>query len=195
MAGPSIFDKLHGWLPLLPLLLVLLGSYWLNLQVQPLPTPDTTQRHDVDYVAEGLHATALTPQGTPHFILSAAKLWHFPDDDSTHLQQAHLIRFFDDRPPTEIKAQRGMLASRGEEVFLQDAVEGVQRSGDAARERRFETESLHVQPDRGWAETAQPVRLFDRHNTIDAVGMELDENAQTIKLLSHVRGIHEPVRP
>ena len=64
------------------------------------------------------------------------------------------------------------------------------RSEDA-RERRFQTEYLYVQPDRGWAETDQPVRLFDRHNRIDAVGMELDENARTVKLLQQVRGTHE----
>lgn len=195
MAHPNLLDKLHGWLPLLPILFVLLVSYWLNLQVQPLPSPDTTPRHDVDAVAEGLRAITFTPQGTPHFMLSAAKLWHFPDDDSTHLQQAHLIRFFDDRPPTEIRAQRGTFTHRGGEVLLQDAVEGIQQRGDAARERRFRTEWLKVLPDRGWVETDRPVRLSDRYNTIEAIGMELDETARTIKLLSHVRGSHEAARP
>lgn len=194
MNRQSPLDKLRGWLPLLPLLLLLLGSYWLSLQVRPVPPSDAAVRHDVDFVVERLSSTVLDVRGAPHFILSAEKMWHFPDDDSTHLQQPHLTRFFSDRSPTEISALRGMLSSHGEDVFLQDAVEVLQRSKAGAPERRFRTESLHVQPDRGWAGTDQPVRLDDRHNRIDAVGLELDENARTVKLLQQVRGTHEQAR-
>jgi len=191
MIRQTLLNKLRAWLPLLPLLLLLLGSYWLSLQVRPVPPSDAALRHDVDFVVERLSSTVLDARGTPHFVLSAEKMWHFPDDDSTHLQQPHLTRFFSDRPPTDISALRGTLSRRGEDVFLQDAVEVLHRSREGARERRFQTEYLHVQPDRGWAGTDQPVRLFDRHNRIDAVGMELDENARTVKLLQQVRGTHE----
>ncbi|GAB1231782.1 LPS export ABC transporter periplasmic protein LptC [Ferrigenium sp. UT5] len=195
MSRHTLTDRLRAWLPLAPLLLLLLGSYWLSLQVQPLPPASAELRHEVDFVVERVRSTVLDPQGKPHFVISTEKMWHFPDDDSTHLQQPHLTRYFSDRPPTEISALRGMLSSRGEDVFLQDGVEVLQRGENAGRERRLQTEYLHVQPDRGWAETDQPVRVLDRHNLIDAVGMELDEQARTVKLLQHVRGRHEPVRP
>ena len=190
----TLLDKLRGWLPLLPLLLLLLGSYWLHLQVQPLPPTTAELRHDVDFVVDRLSATVLDRQGAPLFVLFTEKMWHFPDDDSTHLQQPHLTRFFSDRPPTEITALRGELSSHGDDAFLRDAVEVLHHSGDGMRERRFQTEYLHVQPDRGWAETDRPVRLFDRHNTMDAIGMELDENARTVKLLNRIRGTYAPLR-
>ncbi|MDP2759576.1 MAG: LPS export ABC transporter periplasmic protein LptC [Sideroxyarcus sp.] len=190
---PTLLDKLRGWLPLSLLLLLLLGSYWLHLQVQPLQPTVAELRHDVDFVVDRLSSTVLDPQGTPLFVLFTEKMWHFPDDDSTHLQQPHLTRFFGDRPPTEITALRGELSRHGDDAFLRDAVEVLHHSGNGARERRFQTEYLHVQPDRGWAETDRPVRLLDRHYTIDAIGMELDENARTVKLLTQVRGTYEPV--
>lgn len=194
MTRQTLLNKLRGWLPLLPLALLLLGSYWLSLQVQPVQPKTAELRHDVDFVVDQLSATVLNRQGVPHFVLSAQKMWHFPDDDSTHVQQPRLIRFFSDRPPTEITAQRGELSRRSEDIFLQDGVEVLQRSENSGYERRFQTEYLHVQPDRGWAETNLPVRLFDRFRTINAVGMELDENARTVKLLNQVKGMYEPVR-
>lgn len=194
MNRATLLDRLRAWLPLLPLFLLLLGSYWLSLQVRPLPPASAELRHDVDYAVDGLRSTVLDLQGKPHFDIAVEKMWHFPDDDSTHLQQPHLTRFFSDRGPTEISALRGMLNSRGDDVFLQDAVELLQHGKDGALERRFLTEYLHVQPDLGQAETDQSVRLIDRHNSIDAVGMELDEKARTVKLLRHVRAQHDPVR-
>lgn len=194
MIRQTLFNKLRSWLPLLPLLLLLLGSYWLSRQVQPVQTATTELRHDVDFVVDRLSATMLDQQGVPHFVIFTEKMWHFPDDDSTHLQQPRLTRFFTDRPPTQMTAQRGMLGSRGEDVFLQEGVEVLQRSENALHERRFQTEYLHVQPDRGWAETDRPVRLFDRNRSIDAIGMELDENTRTVKLLSQVRGIYAPLQ-
>jgi len=194
MNRQTLLDKLRGWLPLLPLLLLLLGSYWLNLQVKSVPPTGAELRHDIDFVIDHVQSTVLDQRGEPRFVLSVEKMWHFPDDDSTHLQLPHLTRFFSGRAPTEMSALHGILNSRGEDVFLEDAVEVLQRGAGAAGERRLLTESLHVQPDRGWAETDQQVRLFDRRNTISAIGMELDENARTVKLLNHVRGVHDPVR-
>ncbi|MFA7300556.1 MAG: LPS export ABC transporter periplasmic protein LptC [Sideroxydans sp.] len=194
MTSQTLLNKLRSWLPLLPLILLLLGSYWLSLQVRPLPPTTAELRHDVDFVVDRLNSTVLNQQGVPLFVISTEKMWHFPDDDSTHLQQPRLLRFFSDRPPTEMTAQRGMLSSHGEDVYLQDAVEVLHRSENGVYERRFQTEYLHVQPDRGWAETDRAVRLFDRNNSIDAVGMELDENARTVKLLSQARGMYESAR-
>lgn len=194
MVNSTLIDRLRGWLPLLPLLLLLLGSYWLSRQVQPLQPSAKELRHDVDFVIDQLSSTALDGRGAPRFVFSAEKMWHFPDDDSTHLQRPQLTRFFGNRPPTEISAARGMLDSRGEDIFMQEAVEVLQPARDGAEARRFRTDYLHVQPDQGRAMTHLPVRVSDRRGSIEATGMELDEQASTIKLLSEVRGVYAPPR-
>jgi len=56
----------------------------------------------------------------------------------------------------------------------------------------LQTDYLRVVPDRDWAETDRPVLIFDVRNTIHAVGLEMDNNARTLKLLSQVRSVHEP---
>lgn len=186
-------DTVRAWLPLLPLLLLLAAAYWLNLQVQPLPQVQSQQRHDVDYVVDNFSAVTLNIKGQPRFTLVADKLWHYPDDDSTHLQMPRLTNLYADHPPTLTTSLTGMISSKGDDVYLYDEVRILRPASDGIGEERFATDYLHVVPDRDWAETNQAVVMTSQYNVIRAVGMELDNKARTAKLLSHVRATHEPV--
>jgi lipopolysaccharide export system protein LptC len=184
-------SRLRAWLPLLPILALLLGSYWLNLQVAPFEPANDAQRHDIDFVVYGLRSTALDTDGQPRFTLQTGKMWHYPDDDTTHLQEPKLTSFFIDREPTQIEAAIGTISSKGEEILLQEEVHIFRAGNIPALAQHFNTENLRVLPDEGRAETDSPVRMLDRNNIIDAVGMELDNGARTVKLLKQVRAVHE----
>lgn len=190
----SFMEKARAWLPLLPLLLLLAAAYWLNQQVQPLPQIQGQQRHDVDYVVDNFSAVTLNLQGNPRFTLSAEKLWHYPDDDTTHLQMPRVSSLYADRPPVITSAQTGTISSKGDDVYLYDEVRVVRPASGDVGEQRFSTGYLHVVPDRDWAETNQAVVMTSQYNVIRGVGMELDNKARTAKLLSSVRATHEPIR-
>jgi lipopolysaccharide export system protein LptC len=194
MNRPGFIEKARAWLPLLPLLVLLLATWWLNQQVRPLPQIQSQQRHDVDFVVERLAAVTLNEQGQPRFTLAAEKMWHYPDDDTTHLQMPQLASLYANRPPVRTSAQTGMISSKGDEVFLYDEVRVLRPAGGDSGEQLFATDYLHVIPDRDWAETDQSVVLTSQHNIIRAVGMELDNKARTVRLLSRVRAHHEPLR-
>lgn len=191
MSRFSFANRLRAWLPLLPVIALLLGSYWLNLQVKPYEPSSGAQRHDVDFVVYGLRSTALDTDGQPHFTLLTEKMWHFPDDDTTHMQNPNLTSYFKDQPPTRIDAQNGTLSSKGEEILLQEDVRIFRPGKLPAKDQHFNTEYLRVLPDNGWAETNFPVLMFDRYNTINAVGMELNNETRTVKFLNQVRAVHE----
>lgn len=191
MSRFSFVNRLRAWLPLLPVLLLLLGSYWLNLQVTPVAPSTGAQRHDVDFVVHGLRTTALNAEGQPRFTLFTDKMWHYPDDDTTYLQNPTLTSFFKDQPPSKIHALNGQLSSKGEEIRLHGDVHIFRPGRTPSQDQRFKTEYLRVLPDEGWAETNFPVLMFDRYNTISAVGMELDNKARTVKFLQQVRAVHE----
>lgn len=194
MNSPRFIEKVRAWLPLLPLLLLLLATYWLSQQVQPLPQTESQLRHDVDYVVDNISAISLNEQGQQRFTLAAEKMWHYPDDDTTHLQMPQLASLYPDRPPILTSARTGMLSSKGDEVFLYDEVRVVRPAGGDSGGQRFDTSYLHVIPDRDWAESDQSVVMTSQYSTIRAVGMELDNQARTARLLSRVRAFHEPVR-
>lgn len=194
MNGSRFIEKARAWIPLLPLLLLLLATYWLSQQVQPLPQTESQQRHDVDFVIDNISAISLNEQGQQLFTLAAEKMWHYPDDDTTHLQMPRLASLYADRPPVLTSAQTGMISSKGDEVFLYDEVRVVRPASGDIGEQRFDTSYLHVIPDRDWADSDQSVVMTSQYSTIRAVGMELDNKARTARLLSRVRAHHEPVR-
>lgn len=187
--------RIRYWLPLVPLLALLGITYWLNQQVQPLSAKvESAKRHDPDTVVENFSAIKLNEQGVPRFIMAAKKMLHYPDDDSTTLEIPRLASLSAERQAIHTIAQRGLLSSKGDEVFLHDQVEVLREASLQQEELRLQTEYLHVIPDRDVADTDREVTIVDAHNTIHAIGLEMDNKARTLKLLSQVRSEHVPAK-
>ena len=188
-------QRLREWLPLLPLLLLLAATYWLNQQVQPLPPkPDNSKRHDQDFVISKFSATTLNEQGVPRFLISAQKMVHYPDDDSTHLDEPQLTSFNAGRPPVYIFARQGEVSSKGDEVFLRDDVKLVRAASATQSEMTLTTTYLHIIPDLDLADTNSAVTMADAHNTVHAVGMQFDNKTRIMKLLAQVESQHDPAK-
>lgn len=189
----SLVDRLRAWLPLLPLLLLLAGTYWLNLQVQPLPPKaDDSKRHDIDYAVTNLSSVTLDEQGHARYMMTTEKMWHYPDDDSTHLQTPRFVSLQNARAPLVTWAQNGTVSSHGDEVFLHDDVK-IMRLGDTESDQMvFNTDYLHLIPNKDLADTDQPVTVTGAHDTIHAVGMTFDNKARHVTFLSNVQSTHVP---
>ncbi|MEQ1813802.1 MAG: LPS export ABC transporter periplasmic protein LptC [Candidatus Nitrotoga sp.] len=191
----SRINRLRAWLILLPALLLLAVVYWVSITVEPPPQKiNGKQRHDPDFFVENFSATTLTEQGIPRFTVSAAKMLHYPDDDSTHLENIQLVSVQPDRPTLRIFALNGTLSDKSEEVFLRDHVQIIREDPKKQNDMKLTTTFLHVIPDLNIAKTDQAVTLVDGNNTVHAVGMTLDHNARTINLLNQVRSEHAPVK-
>lgn len=185
-------QHLREWLPLFPLLLLLAATYWLNQQVLPLPyKPSSTQLHAPDFVISEIAATTLNEKGEPRFVLAAQKVAHYPSNDSTVLDNPRLTSLHAGQPLVYTTARQGEISSNGDEIFLRGDVKLIRNSGDTQSEMIFTTDFLHVIPDRDLADTGYPVTIKDARSSIHAVGMQLDNNARVIKLLSQVKSQHE----
>jgi lipopolysaccharide export system protein LptC len=190
----SLLDRLRSWLPILPPMLLLAGTYWLNLQVQPLPPKsDDSKRHDIDYAIENLSSVTLDEKGQARYMMTTEKMWHYPDDDSTHLQTPRMVSLHTDREPLVIWAQTGTISSHGDDVYLSDNVKIMRLGNTEQNGMVFNTDYLHVIPNKDLAETDHPVTVVSAHDTINAIGMSLDNKSRNITFLSNVHAIHEPV--
>ena len=185
-------ERLRNWLPLLPLLLLLGATYWLNRQVQSTAlAPDNNLRHDPDYIVDNFTATTLDKKGKIRFVMSAQKMVHYPDDDTTHMEAPKLSSLAAERPPMHMSALNGEISSKGDEVFLHDNVTIVRPAYGGRSEFTFNTNYLHVIPNKNIADTNQAVTMNDARSTLKAVGMELDNNTHIIKFLSQVNIVYE----
>lgn len=191
----SFASQARHWLPLLPLLGLLGVTYWLNQQVrQDFAKPDSGKRHTPDAIMENFSAVKMSLQGEPRFIMNAKKMLHYPGDDSTELDTPSLTTLSAERPPIYIFAQRGLVSSKGDEIFLHNNVRVV-REGSANRdELTLLTEYLHALPDQDIADTHHAVTITDANSTTHAIGLEMDNKARTIKLLSQVRSEYVPTK-
>ncbi|MFZ2302513.1 MAG: LPS export ABC transporter periplasmic protein LptC [Gallionella sp.] len=191
----SFASHTRHWLPLLPLLGLLGVTYWLNQQVQQeLAKPDSGKRHDPDAIMENFSAVKMDQQGVPRFIMNAKKMLHYPDDDSTELDTPSLTTLSAGRPPIHILAQRGLVSSKGDEVFLHDNVRVVREASENQEELTLLTEYLHAIPDQDLANTDRAVTIMDANSTTHAIGLEMDNKARTIKLLAQVRSEYVPTK-
>ncbi|MBI3902497.1 MAG: LPS export ABC transporter periplasmic protein LptC [Nitrosomonadales bacterium] len=188
-------QRLREWTPLLPLLLLLAGTYWLNQQVSPLaPRADGSKRHDPDFIVSKFSAVTLNEQGTPRFIMSAQNMLHYPDNDSTHIEAPLLSSLYPDKASVYTSAREGEISSKGDEIFLRGDVKMVRAASATQSAMSFTTDYLHIVPERDLADTDRTVTLMDAHNSIHATGMRFDSKARTIKLLAQVTSQHETAK-
>ncbi|MDR2195220.1 MAG: LPS export ABC transporter periplasmic protein LptC [Gallionellaceae bacterium] len=187
----SLPGKLREWMPLLPLLLMLAGTYWLSQQVQPLDNNNGNNRHDPDIIVNQFTATDLNENGTPHYLLSAEKVIHYADDDSTHLTEPRLSSFNPGAPPVHASAETGEVSSKGDHVYLRGAVKVVREANAKQSEMTFTTDYLHVAYKEDRMETDRPVTLTDAHSIVQATGLQYDNKTRVMNLLAEVRSTHE----
>ena len=189
-------SQLREWYPLLPLVLLLAMTYWLNQQVQPLPQKQaaSTRPHDPDFVIEKFSAMTFNELGSPRFVLAADKVAHFPTNNSTVLNEPRLTSLLPNRAPVYTSATQGEISSNGEEVTLRGDVKLVRFASNTQSELSFTTDYLHVIPERDLADTDRPVTITEGRSHVQAVGMQLDNKARMYKLLSQVRGQYEAAK-
>jgi lipopolysaccharide export system protein LptC len=130
--------------------------------------------------------------GTADYTLSAAKLMHYPDDDSTVLTAPKFVSHPTTQNPVTITASQGVVSSNGEHVYFQDDVRVVRPATRDASELTARTDFLHVVPEFSIATTDRLVTITDAATTVTAVGLELNSDTRILKLQSRVRGTYDP---
>jgi len=195
-------ERVSAAFPLLLVALLAAMSYWLERAVQgPAAPRDGSTRHDPDYIVQDFVVRQLGPDGIALHQLEAKRMLHYPDDDSTHLEQPTLQRYTLGQLTLTVSANRARVSSEGKTVDFHDDVKAVRLATPERSELTLTTDHLHVVPDDDFAKTDRPVVIVDANTKATAVGLELDNKAKTLKLMSNVRGSYfkrpsgSPVKP
>lgn len=189
-------QRLTSLFPIALLLAVAAVTVWLDRQVQPPERArDGKARHDPDYVVENFSATRIGADGVPRYTLSARRMVHYPDDDSTYLDAPKLVSYSNAGTTMTATSKNAMLSSNGENAYLTDDVRLVRSAYADKSELTVRTSYLHIIPDDDIAKTDKPVQIYDANTLITSVGLEFNNQTLILKLLSNVRGTYEKPKP
>ena len=179
--------------PIALLSILVIMTAWINHVVQPTkPKLDGSSRHDPDYIMSNFVTTQTDINGDLRYKLASVEMKHFPDDDTTNLQQPRYIQFSANKPYTQVQALRGHVSSNGDQVQLIDNVKITRQAFAEKGEMTIETNYLNVLPNEDLARTDSPVIIRQAPKTIIyATGMTYEKKNHTVTLLNKVRAHYE----
>ncbi|HLF38502.1 MAG TPA: LPS export ABC transporter periplasmic protein LptC [Burkholderiales bacterium] len=168
-------------------------TFWLDRFAQG-PARDLVgpSRHDPDYIVDKLSGVRMGESGAVSYSLSAGKMVHYPDDDTTLLTSPRFVSYGSSKATVTITSSEGVVSGKGDHVYFQDDVRVTRAALEGSRELVMRTSFLHVIPDLHIAMTDRSVTLSDDANTVTAVGLEMNNETRVIKLLSKVQGTYDP---
>lgn len=168
-------------------------TFWLDRFAQG-PARDLLgpSRHDPDFIVEKLSGVRMGESGAASYSLSAGKMVHYPDDDTTLLTSPRFVSYGASKVTVTITASEGVVSGKGDHVYFQDDVLVTRAAHEGNSELVMRTSFLHVVPDHHIAMTDRSVTLSDDATTVTAVGLEMNNETRVIKLLSNVQGTYDP---
>lgn len=188
-------NSLNAWLPVGLILLLAALTFWLTRTVDVQPRKPDKARHDPDIIVENFTARQLGPDGNERYTLSAQKMLHFPDDDSTVLREVKFLAQEQEGPPLTVRSTEARLTSKADEVFFLGQVR-LTREPFAERGRlTADTTWFHVIPDAGIGRTDRPVTMREGDsNVLNAQGLEINNKTRLATLTKVKATYYEPAR-
>jgi lipopolysaccharide export system protein LptC len=178
--------------PLALMCALALLTFYLERTVREEDSHPSMRRHDPDYLITNFSATTYGKSGAPESTLFAAKMIHYPDDDSTELIAPRMVQTKKADERLTVSAERGALSRDGEEIFLYDNVRLVREAAGEQPEARLTTSFLHVVQDRNLALTDREVLIEEDNRSLAGRGMEYNFESGQLLLREEVRGKFGP---
>ena len=177
------------WLPLGLILALALLTFWLTQAVEVKQAEPDKTRHDPDMIVENFTARQLGIDGEERYTLSAKKMLHFPDNDSTDLQGVMFVADEKKAPPIKVTAPTARLTGKADEIFFLDFVQIVREPSEGYQRLVGETSYFHVIPELGTGDTDKPIKLTEGNNVMTAEGMVIN-NKTRVATLTKVKAIY-----
>ena len=174
--------------PLLIVLALALLSFWLERTLRVEERHPALRRHDPDFQVENFTVQKFDSAGVLVASLAAAKMVHYPDDDSTELSAPRVVQTKPDAPRLAVSADRGALSQNGEEVFLYGNVLLQREATGGLGETRIRTSFLHFVTAQSLARTDRDVTVSAPDRSFSARGMEFHNDTGQLFLRARVRG-------
>lgn len=169
--------------------LVAAGTWWLASRIKPpeitAPPPPT---HEPDYYFTDATVTTLDKQGRRAAVMTAPRIVHHPDDDSSEVFAPRIVYFSAGDPPWHAQADHGLMPSGGQLVKLDGHVEMRRADANGGPPLVIDTDRLDVNLDTNIGTTADPVDIVQGASHMTGIGMLAYFKENRLVLQSKVRG-------
>ena len=186
-----MISRLHISFPLILFILLALLTFWLDRITRP---PEQGKDDDLyrnpDYIVEDLSGTRMDHERTIQRKFAAKKLFHYLNEDVTHMEQISFISAEPEKPLIRLQADRAEVKGKGKNIYLMGNVTALRGADDEKGKITLMTNFLHLTPDENLVKTDQPVTISKLNTTINAIGLELNNHTGMIQLLTQVRAIN-----
>lgn len=178
--------------PLGLMLALALLTFYLERTVREDESPPALRRHDPDYLVSNFTTTTYNRDGAVETVMSAARMVHYPDDDTTELFAPRVVQAKPRQPRFSVRAERGQLSRDGDEIFLYGDVLLVRDASAERPEARMTTEFLHILRDRSLVRTDRDVKIVEGSRSLTGRGMEYNNESRELVLRSEVQARFAP---
>jgi len=175
------------------LLAACIGTWVLLNELENRAVPLTNSNHPDSYMNDVI-ATQMDEQGKLKDELKSPLLVHFPNGNSTNITSPHFIIYNSDSTdePWHITANYGQAHDGINIIELWDHVKLMQPAGAQNAETTMVTTAMTVFPKQQYAQTQQPVKVWQAGSVVTSVGLHADLKTGEIDLLSQARGKYQP---
>lgn len=184
-----LLDALTAYLPVLLMLLLALGTWWL---VKNTPVSDTEAaapppRHEPDYTMNDFSVQRFGADGAMRVQIDGRRLRHYPDTDTLEVDAPRVRAIGPAGEVTIASAQRGLANGDGSEVQLIGNAQVVREASATQPAIEFRSEFLHAFLNTERLRSHLPVVVKRGATEVRADGVEYDHLARTIDLKGHTR--------
>lgn len=190
-------ESAHRWRMIFTVLgavAVALGSFWL-LEVMNKGSLDVNaakKLDEPDYFVTNFSLVRMDLQGKPSYIVSGAKLTHYPADDSSDIDQPFVRKISPGVPPLNMTAELAHIDQGNTRLQLSRNVVIDRVAGPKTQNMTLKTEALTIFPDEERMESAVPVDLLSGRSHVTGVGLKANNASSVVEVPNSVRIVIPP---
>ncbi|HMS27436.1 MAG TPA: LPS export ABC transporter periplasmic protein LptC [Burkholderiaceae bacterium] len=191
------FDNLVSYLPLLLMVALALGSYWLVklAPIQKAKAADKVMTHEADYILNKFAVKTFTAEGRLKSELLGGVAKHYPDTDTIEIEEVR-INSFNERGRLTIitSANRALSNADSSEVQFSGEAKSVREATTDANgqwQPRLEIKGdfLHAYTQDERIKSHLPVTLQRGNSIISAGAFEFDNLSRVVNLQGRVNAV------
>ena len=193
------WDRLTIYLPVLLMGVLALGTYWLARTTPSFNGPQAAQRaekHEADYFLRGFSIKSFDPSGRLKSQLQGTEARHYPDTDTTEIEQPHIVSYTAKGAVIVATAKRAISNADGSQVqLIGDAVvtrDAKDAQGQPEPKLELSGQFLQAFMDQERVKSHRPVVIKRAGDVFSGDSMDYDNLSRVLDLNGRVHGTLQP---